>query len=187
MQDQPARREHPVAFAQQPRQRLARQLVQEHGGLHPVECPVIPAREVFAIGLDKADVPDPQPRRPRRAIAQRGSGSIDGDNFRIGEGLGQRQCAVADSAADIENSPGLPVGPLFLEPGDNRLPCPVIERAERAAGGCEDADIVVGTGRNIAGALLAVIAAGLAVDIDGGLVLGLLDSRDRVPAGRNAR
>ena len=63
-------REHAVALGEQPGQRFARQLVQEHRGLHPVEAAVGPARQVFAVGLNEADVPDPQPRCPCRAIAQ---------------------------------------------------------------------------------------------------------------------
>ena len=174
MQDQSARREHTAAFGQQPWQRLARQFVQEHGCLHPVESSIGPSREIFAIGLDKPDVPDPQPRRTGCAIAQRCPGGIDRNHFGIGKSLGQRHCAVADRAADIEDSPRLPVGPLFPKPGNHRLPGAIVETAQRTASSREDADIVVCSRRDVARSFLTVVTARLAMDINCGLVPRLL-------------
>ena len=170
MEHQPAGSEHPRPFGDDPRQRGATGLVQEHRRLHPVEMPVRIAAQILRIGLHESDVVDPHRLRPRMAIAQHRRGGVDRDHLGVGKRLRQRHRIVADGHADIEDAPRPPAGPRLRDPLDQRLPAAVRQRAEPAAGSDEDAAIVIRPRRDIAGAFLAVIAARHAVDIDGALI-----------------
>ena len=77
---------------------------------------------------------------------------------------------MTDRGADIEDPPRRPAGPFALHPVDQRLPAAVGQRAQPAAGGGEDAAVVIGARRNVARTLLAMIAAGHAVNVDRALV-----------------
>ena len=159
---EPARLEDAVGFGQGFRNRCGGQFVQEHGRKDHVEV-VVREPIVFCAALMEVDV---RPIRlgSRVAVAQTASRDVDAVNFGLRVLLGPGHGVVADGAANIENALWLPIGTLGLDPAHDRLTPAIIGATQRAAGGCEQANIVIRADRNIAITFFGMIAARLAVN-----------------------
>ncbi len=166
----PARRQQPVAFADDLLAQLLRNFVQQQVGQHEVETAGL---EIGMAGVLLGIVDrDPKGFGSRVGIAQHRGGDVDAEDFSARKGLGQGQGRHSGAAAQIEDAARPQVGESLLDAGDRALAQRVVAHAKTAVGIDVDASVVDRPGIDVIGTQLLMKASRHHMDVHLGGVVG---------------
>lgn len=84
---------------------------------------------------------------------------------------------MADGGTDIEHPLRHPAGAFFPDPVNKGLAAAIGECSQATRGCRENPAIIIGTGRDIARPLFAMIASGHVMDVDNALIARHIDLR----------